>query len=243
MKMLISSMICCLFLSAGLVCAGPLLSIDLNSCTNIADFICVGQVSVVTNIGVDSIERESNLVNTGCSKTTKLRALINVKHVFKGKQQDKITLECFRNLEAWLPGIAEGTYILFLKESGDIYAPVCQPGFLVPVEWCGSSAKDATMVDILKFTISEKNRRLIRTSLNTLSQLMDSNQYREYLQSLLNEDDTFVQGFAILELVRSGDKSVLEKAAEFAKKNFHDKEVDNLAFEISISIRQANSNM
>lgn len=220
------------------VCAGPQLAINLKSCTATADVICVGEVISVTNNGVISVSTETSTINTGSYDAELLRANIIVSRMFKGEEHGIITLECYRNIQAWVPGIAEGYYILFLRRKGDIFIPVHQPGFLVPIDSRGLHAEDDTMTEIFKATVAFKNPRLVRSSLNMLSQLMAPNEFIEYAHQLLNDYDTFVQGAAIMELINFGDTSVLDKATRYSESNYDDKELNNLARAISIKVQQ-----
>lgn len=223
------------------VFAGPLLSIDLTSTTADADFVCLGKVVSIQSQGKETVVSSARNVNVGTYEAEILRARISVKRVFKGEKQDEILLECYRNLQAWVPGIAEGTYILFLKQKGTVFVPVQQPGFLVPVDDNSLRSEDDAIVDILKSTVAGKNNRLLRPAIAALTQLMSPNDYRAYLKNLLDEEDSFVQGIVILELVRFGDKDVYKRARFFANVEYDNKELNNLAREISIAIQQTES--
>lgn len=215
--------------------AGPVFTINIKLLESEADTICIGEVTSVKTIGKEKL-LSSDGVNIGPYEAEVLRAQVSVHKVIKGTPANEITLECYRNLNAWIPGIAEGAYILFLKKKGGFFAPVKQPGYLIPV--AHQALKNDNIIDVLKGTIATRNRRLIRPCIEALQQIISTNDFNNYALGLLKEKDPFIRGSALLSLIKTGDKTVLDEASKFSAAKHNDKEVDNLAKKIAIAIER-----
>jgi len=202
---------------------GPVFTVNIKLLESEADAICIGEVTSVKTIGKKNLFFSEG-VNIGPYEAEVLRAQVSVHQVIKGESPNEITLECYRNLNAWIPGIAEGAYILFLKKKEEIFVPVKQPGYLIPV--ARQALKDDNITDVLKGTIATRNRRLIRPCIEALQQVMNADDFNSYALGLLKGKDPFICGSALLVLIKTGDKTVLDEASKFSATKHNDKEVD-----------------
>jgi hypothetical protein len=224
-------------LSGQMTVAGPVYQLDVKSLDAGADLVCGGDVVRVESTGKEMISIRNSGGSTTSYETEVLLARFAVRCVFKGEAQDEITIKCHRNLLAWLPGITQGSCIVYLKKEGEVFVPVRETGNVVPCDEQALRVAKPTMTHVLKATIEKGKRDSIRICLDVLSQVLPEEEFGAYARHLAEAKDDYLRGMGLLHLVSKGDRSVVAPAMTFASKTHEDKELKNLAAEISLAVK------
>lgn len=217
---------------------GPIARIDLTSLMSEADLVGAGKVDSVRVVGSEFVSVQTKNFNAGSFQADVLSAKMLIQYAFKGGPGGEISVRCYRNLSAWVPGISEGSYIIFLRKHDAEYLPAVPIGFLIPIHPNSLRAGSLGMKGILQESIAFGDRSLLRPDLDALSQLMGKEEFVLYVRGLVREADNFLRGLALTYLVRAGDRAALDSAVAFLEHEYADKEVANVGLELSAAVRQ-----
>lgn len=200
----------------------PSYCVDIATANADADLVCGGLVVSVENKGKEGIAVAKTNGRTTIIDTEVLLARIAVKCIFKGQPTNEVALQCHRNLAFGMPGITEGACLLFIRKNAEVFEPVRELAYAIPVTSTALDMGTTNMQEILKTTIANRKRDTIRICLDVLQQLMPDRDFVDYVRQLTTGEDKYIQGVALLFLVEKGDNRDILRAETFTETNYDD---------------------